>query len=49
VDSGAQQAEEKDGYCQKKKAAHLATAFGLPASCCNSRLLWHEFGIFVSR
>ena len=31
--SGAQQAEEKDGEGQQKKAAHLATAFGLPASC----------------
>jgi hypothetical protein len=33
VDSGAQQAEEKYGYGQEKKAAYLATAFGLPASC----------------
>jgi hypothetical protein len=43
VDAGAQQAEEKDGYGQEKEAAHLATAFGLPASCCGSRLLWHAF------
>jgi hypothetical protein len=33
VRSGAENAEDEDGYGHKEEAAYLATAFGLPASC----------------
>ena len=43
VDACAEQAEEKDRKGKEEQAAYLASAFGLPASCCRSGLLWHGF------
>jgi hypothetical protein len=41
VGSCAEQAEDEGGYGKEEETAYLATAFGLPASCCESGLLWH--------
>jgi hypothetical protein len=34
VSACAEETEDEDGYSKEKQAAHLATAFGLPANCC---------------
>jgi hypothetical protein len=41
VSAGAEQAENEHGYGKEEQATYLATAFGLPASCCRSGQLWH--------
>ena len=41
VGAGAEQAEDKHGEGKEEETAYLATAFGLPASCCGSGLSWH--------
>jgi hypothetical protein len=41
VGAGAEQAENEHGYGKEEQATYLATAFGLPASCCRSGQLWH--------